>query len=208
MVWDYVIRLDNVFLFQIVATIVAAAAYLAARITCNRAIDRLVRSRQRLHPRRVASTRRAVSIIAIALLFATLAVVWSVDFRSLAVASGAILAALGIAFFAQWSVLSNVTTSIIMFWRFPIHIGDRIGLLSDKSFSGIVTDLTPFFIVIEDDEGNTVTIPNTSALQQAFVIYNPQASDKTPRQARIPAASAGGRPDEEDIQDAIPRFEV
>ena len=179
MVWDYVARLDNVLLFQIAATLVSFATYLAARLTCNRAIDRLVRSRQRMHPRRVASTRRAVGMIAIALLLATLAVVWSIDLRSLAVASGAILAILGVALFSQWSILSNVTTSIIMFWRFPIHIGDRIKVLSDQPISGTITDLTPFFIVLKDEDSNTVTIPNSMSLQQAFVIYTDEQTQST-----------------------------
>ncbi len=171
MVWDYVVRLDNVLLFQIAATIASVSIYVAARLICNRAINRLVQSRQRMHPRRVGSTRRAVSVIAIALLLATLAVIWSIDLRSLAVVSGAILATLGIAFFSQWSILSNVTTSIIMFWRFPIHIGDRIKVLSDQPISGTITDLTPFFIVLEDEDSNTITIPNSMSLQQAFVVY-------------------------------------
>ena len=173
MVWDYIARLDNVLLFQIVATVAAGAIYLAVRIACNRSIDRLVRSRQRMHPRRVASTRRALSVVTVVMLFATLAVIWSIDLRSLAVTSGAILAALGIAFFAQWSVLSNVTISFIMFWRFPIHVGDRIKVLSDQPISGTVTDLTPFFIVLKDEDSNTVTVPNAVSLQQAFVIYDP-----------------------------------
>lgn len=171
MVWDYVIRLDNVLLFQIIATIASAAVYLVARIICNRAINRLVRSRQRFHPRRVASTRRAVSIITIAVFLATLAVIWSIDLRSLAVASGAVLAILGVAFFSQWSILSNVTTSIIMFWRFPIHIGDRIKVLSDQPISGTVMDLTPFLLILRDEVSNTITIPNSMSLQQAFVVY-------------------------------------
>ena len=171
MAWEHVARLDNVLLFQIVATVISGAIYLATRIACNRAIDRPVRSRTRMRPRRVASTLRALSVITIAPRFGKLASIWSIGLRSLAVASGAVQAALGIAFFAQWPVLSNVTTSLIMFWRFPIHIGDPIRVLSDQPVTGTVTDRTPFFIVLRDEDSNTTTIPNAMSLQQAFVIY-------------------------------------
>jgi small-conductance mechanosensitive channel len=176
---DFVTGLSNILLFQIAATPVTLIVYLAARRICSRAIDRLVRTRQRMHPRRVASTRRTVNIIAFAFLIGTLAVVWSIDLRSVAVTSGAILASLGIAFFAQWSLLSNVTTSFIMFWRFPIHIGDRIKVLSDQPIDGTVTDLTPFFIVLEDEGSNTITIPNNISLQQSFLIYATEDSNRT-----------------------------
>ena len=65
-----------------------------------------------------------------------------------------------------------------MFWRFPINSGDRVGLLSDEAFSVIVTEFTPFFIVMRNDDGNTVVVPNAIAFQQIFVIYHA----KTPEQ--------------------------
>ena len=66
-----------------------------------------------------------------------------------------------------------------MFWRFPIHIGDRIKVLSDQPISGTITDLTPFFIVLKDEDSNTVTIPNSMSLQQAFVIYTEEQTQST-----------------------------
>lgn len=174
MVWDLFVRLDNVLLFQIAATVASVVIHLVALRLCNKAIDRRIRSRRSFHPRRIATTRRTINVVAIAFLIAILAAVWSIHLRSLALASGAILATLGVAFFAQWSVLCNVTTSVIMFWRFPIRVGDRIKVLSEPPVSGTVTNLTPFFIVLMDEDSNTITIPNAMSLQQAFVIYPPE----------------------------------
>lgn len=192
--------LGSLLLFKIVATIVAVVVYVLVRIIRNRAIDRIARARQ-FHPSRVFMVRRALGIVGWIILLGVLTIIWSIDFRSLAVASGAILAALGIAFFAQWSILSNVTTSIIMYWRFPIHIGGRVGLLSDQSFSGIVTDLTPFFIVIRDDDGNIVTVPNVLSLQQAFIVYSDGApaegeGEKKQGSQSVPAAEPAGSLDD------------
>ena len=176
---DFWQQLDATLLFKIAATLVAVAAYTVTRIVRNRAIHRIARARN-LYAYRVAATRRILELVSLIVLAGAMALIWSINFSSLVLASGAILATIGIAFFAQWSILSNVTTSVIMFWRFPIHIGDRVGLLSDKDFSGVVRDLTPFFIVLTDDNGNTVTIPNTLSLQQIIVIYD----HTTPEQIR------------------------
>ncbi len=162
---------DAVLLTKIIATLVAVVIYAVVRVVRNRAIDRIAGARN-LHPPRVAEMRRVVGIISVIVLVGVLALTWSVQFSSLVIASGAIVAAIGVAFFAQWSILSNVTTSIIMFWRFPIHVGDRVGLVSDRNFSGVVRELTPFFIVLTDENGNTVTIPNALSLQQMFIVYD------------------------------------
>ena len=40
---------------------------------------------------------------------------------------------MGVAMFAQWSILSNITSGIILFFSFPFKIGDLI-LIHDKDF--------------------------------------------------------------------------
>ena len=67
-------------------------------------------------------------------LLGVMALEWSINFHNFLAATGAVLATIGIGFFAGWSSLSNVTASFIMFWRFPMHVGDKIGLITDKNF--------------------------------------------------------------------------
>lgn len=200
----FLYNLETLLLLKISGTVFAIVVFLASRLILNGAINHIARTRRR-HPQRVASTRRSTGIISILVLVGLLAIIWSIDFFQLVMVAGAILAAIGVAFFAEWSILSNVTISIIMFWRFPIHVGDRVGLLNDKSFSATVTALTPFFIIMADDDGNRVTMPNTASLQQVLVIYNPDAPANSPQRTGIPAASAEVSLDREESQDATPR---
>ena len=90
--------------------------------------------------------------------------------RRMAVTSGAILATIGFGFVAQWSIPGNVTTGIVTFRRFPIHAGARAVMLSDQEFSAVADEFTPLFVILQDDDGNKVTIPN-SLPQQMFVAY-------------------------------------
>ena len=79
-----------------------------------------------------------------------LAAIWGVEFRQLVVFMSSILAVLGVGFFAQWSILSNLTASVILFFNHPVRIGDRIKVI-DKDFNyiGKVNDITGFFLFMK-----------------------------------------------------------
>lgn len=130
-------------LSQIVATIAVLALYPILRRIRARAIDRIAHRRQLSH-QRAGMARDVVGILSSIALIGIIALIWGIRIQNLAALASAILAGIAIGLFAQWSILSNVTASIIIFLRFPIHTGDRIGLVSDKSFSATVMEFTPF----------------------------------------------------------------
>ena len=82
-----------------------------------------------------------------------------------------VIALLGVAFFAQWSLLSNLTASIIIFFYHPLKIGDRIKIL-DKEFEseGLVKNITGLYTMMELDNGRKVSIPNSLILQKGIEI--------------------------------------
>jgi small-conductance mechanosensitive channel len=81
-----------------------------------------------------------------------------------------VVTVLGIAFFAQWSILSNITSSLILFFNHPMKIGQRIRVV-DKEYdiSGELIDISFFFLYIKSDDGELITIPNTIVLQKTIV---------------------------------------
>lgn len=165
-------------LSQIIATIAVVALYPIARRIRTRAIDRMAHRRQLSH-QRAGMAHDVVGILSFIALIGIITLIWGIRIQNLAVLASAILASIAIGLFAQWSILSNVTASIIIFLRFPIRTGDRIGLVSDKSFSAIVTEFTPFSIVLKDDNGNTVVIPNSAIVQQQMlIIYDDSRSEQ------------------------------
>ena len=125
----------------------------------KRAISNNARN-HKFSPNRVASAHRAVSVIGFLDLVAVLVVAWSINDQSVLVVTGAIVATMRIGFFAGWSILSNVTASIITFWRLRMHVGDRGGLTGNQSFVAVVKEFTPFYIIREDLDGNLITLPN------------------------------------------------
>jgi small-conductance mechanosensitive channel len=104
-----------------------------------------------------------------------LAGVWGLDQNELAVFASTVLTVMGVAFFAQWSLLSNITSSLILFFNHPLKIGDTIKVLDkDCPFEGEVTDLTYFFLHLRTTTGEIITIPNSVVLQKSISIVSRQ----------------------------------
>ncbi|QPN56868.1 mechanosensitive ion channel [Synechococcus sp. CBW1107] len=80
------------------------------------------------------------------------------------------LTILGIAFFAQWSILSNITSTIIIFFSHPAGIGDKVKILDvEFAVEGEIVDIGLFFIVLQGSDGSVLSIPNNLFLQKAVV---------------------------------------
>ncbi len=155
---------------QILETTIVLLIYIMAFFITKNIINN---SLKKAHLQR---TRRKIIIKAIQL-FTTIgalilvAGVWGLEQNEIAVFASTLLTALGIAFFAQWSLLSNITSSIILFFNHPLKIDDTVRVL-DKDFpiEGEVTDLTYFFVHLKTRDSEIITIPNSLALQKSFAI--------------------------------------
>jgi small-conductance mechanosensitive channel len=88
--------------------------------------------------------------------------VWGFKQNDIALFASSILTALGIAFFAQWSLLSNITSSILIFFNHPVKLGSYIKVLhKDFNYEGEVIEMNYFFVHIKTKENEVVTIPNS-----------------------------------------------
>ena len=114
------------------------------------------------------------------LLAVALIVIWGVDFKELGLLLSSIFAVIGVALFATWSILSNITAGIVLFFYFPFKIGDRIRIL-DKDFpdEALIIDIQAFNINLKKDNGELLTYPNNLLLQKGVVLVQKQvATDK------------------------------
>jgi len=75
----------------------------------------------------------------------------------------------GVAFFAQWSILSNITGSLIIFFGFPYRVGDTIRVVDkDDDIHGVIEQISLFHVII-NREGDLITYPNNLILQKAVI---------------------------------------
>jgi small-conductance mechanosensitive channel len=82
----------------------------------------------------------------------------------------------GVGFLATWTMISNITASFfIALWR-PFHLGDTIEMLPEK-LSGRVIDHSLMFVVIRENSGTVIQIPNNLFFQRMFKVSS--GRDKT-----------------------------
>lgn len=116
---------------------------------------------------RVTIINRVITFILYATAIVIIAFIWGVDEKQLLVYISSFLTILGIAFFAQWSILSNITAGLILYINYPVKIGDSITVLEkDNNVSGEIKDIGAFFITLKTKEGELITMPNAMILQK------------------------------------------
>lgn len=116
-----------------------------------------------------------ISIVAIIALF----VIWGVKPQNVIVVISSLFAVVGVAMFATWSILSNVTSGIILFFSAPFKIGDIIKI-HDKEFpiEAEVDDIRGFHTYLKTKEGELITYPNSLLLQKGISVIKKPSEEK------------------------------
>ncbi|WP_406683393.1 mechanosensitive ion channel family protein [Seonamhaeicola sp. MEBiC1930] len=104
------------------------------------------------------------------------AFVFGVKFEDIAIIFSSVFAILGIALFAAWSVLSNVTSGIILFFSYPYKVGDKIKIHdNDLPTEAIIEDIGAFHLHLRLVNGDLVTYPNSLILQKPVTLIEKDA---------------------------------
>ncbi len=99
-----------------------------------------------------------------------LAIVWEISFRGLSLYFASFFTIAGVALFAQWSILSNITASVLLFFFYPYKIGSSIKIMDgDNSVEGVIIDITLFAMLIEQKDEKVVCYPNNLAINKAII---------------------------------------
>lgn len=108
------------------------------------------------------------------LLFTTLftaGLLLGINYDKFGFVMSSIFAVIGVALFAQWSILSNITASIIIFFFFPYRVGDTIRIHDDKEvLEGCIYEITLFHLLIRNEQGEIISFPNSLVFQKAIII--------------------------------------
>lgn len=115
------------------------------------------------------------------LIFTTLFVmsvipIWGINFKNIGIVFSSIFAVIGVALFAQWSILSNITAGIIIFFTIPYKIGDKIKI-HDKDFYEdplTIIDIKAFHLILKSDQGELKAYPNNLILQKGVTLLKNQ----------------------------------
>ncbi len=155
---------------QYIHTAILIAFVIIVKLFAGKAVNRiLVRLENDLKRKKI--TMRIINLFSLIFMVIGLAAIWNIDRSQLMVFITSLITVLGIAFFAQWSILSNITSSLILFFNHPVKIGQRIRVL-DKEYEveGKLIDISFYFLYIKTDADELVTIPTSVALQKTLII--------------------------------------
>jgi small-conductance mechanosensitive channel len=154
---------------QLLETVVLGAVVVSVKLLARSSVNRLL-NKMDFDLKRKQITHRIINLFLTIFVVTVLAAIWNIHRDQLIVFMTSVVTVLGIAFFAQWSILSNITSSLILFFNHPMKIGQRIRVV-DKEYdiSGELIDISFFFLYIKSDDGELITIPNTIVLQKTIV---------------------------------------
>lgn len=156
----------NKYLPQIIASVVIilltpSSKYILGKIVRKYGSMTLKSELRTLHITRV------INILANFTCIVILAIIWGVDPQNMLLAMSSIFAVIGVAFFAQWSILSNITAGIIIFFSTPFRIGDSIHILDkDTPIEATIENILTIHTYLRTKDGELIIIPNSLFLQK------------------------------------------
>nr|WP_199001529.1 mechanosensitive ion channel domain-containing protein [Flavobacterium sp. ASV13] len=163
---------------EILSTLVILIVLLALRVIVAKLIRRFA-STSHLLEHRTNLAIKYIHVLMNILVAITLIVIWGVQTKDIFITISSIATVIGVAMFAQWSILSNITAGMILFFSFPFRIGDTIKI-HDKDFpiEGEIEDISAFHVNLKTKEGERIIFPNNLLLQKGISIMPPQYEDK------------------------------
>jgi small-conductance mechanosensitive channel len=163
---------------EVISTIVTIVVFIVLNFIITKLTKRYAKA-SHLSEHRTNLISKYIDYAMFVLFTISMVAVWGLDPDGLFGFIGGTLAVIGVAFFAQWSILSNITSGVIMFFTFPFRIGDVIRV-HDKDFpiEAQIEDIKAFHTILRTREGEIITYPNSLLLQKGVSIVPIKQEDK------------------------------
>lgn len=144
---------------EIIETLVVVVLFLLFRVVLRNMITKAGKKFD-YQKSRVKTSKRVISTALFIIALAFILMIWGVDQSDLFFFISSALTVMGIALFAQWSILSNITSGLIIYLNHPVKIGDSITIIDrDYEIDGRIATIGLFFLTLETNKGDEITIP-------------------------------------------------
>lgn len=164
--------INNPYLIQEIITLITIIIYFILKGLTVKIVRRFAKTNEVLE-HRANLVIKYINILIGTLAFLTIIITWGVNKDQILLFISSVFAVVGVASFAQWSILSNVTAGIVLFFSYPFKIGDKIRI-HDKDFpiEAEIEDIKAFYILLKSNEGELITFPNNLLMQKGISIVN------------------------------------
>lgn len=151
---------------QVIQSVVAVLVLIIISKTLQRIIDR-AGMKFSYHKIRIKIVKKVITLVLYLVLMGVLLLVWGIAPSQLATYIASLFTVVGIAFLAQWSIISNITSTLIIFFNHQVNIGDTIVILDkDYQIEGKISDIGIFFIIIKVSDNEYVSLPSNVFMQK------------------------------------------
>ncbi|MGZ9736483.1 mechanosensitive ion channel domain-containing protein [Flavobacterium sp. GNP002] len=163
---------------ELIATGILGILLVLFRIISTKLVLRYAKSNQTLE-HRTNLVIKYIHLLINILVTIALIIIWGVQTKDIFIALSSITTVVGVAMFAQWSILSNITSGVILFFSFPFKIGDVIKI-HDKDFpiEAEIEDIGAFHVYLKTIDGEKIIYPNNLLLQKGISILKDHFDDK------------------------------
>ena len=164
--------IEQKYLYQIIATIVALVIFMILRYLVNTIIDNIGKTSE-FAESRTQLVKKYIDYFIYMLALLVIISIWGIKPEQIFLFISSVLTVIGIAFFAQWSILSNITAGIILFFSSPFKIGNVIKIMDkDYPIEAKIIDIRSFYTLLKTAKGEEITFPNNLLLQKGIVVMN------------------------------------
>lgn len=127
-----------------------------------------------LKPEATPKAYHTVRLLAATMTLAILLIVWGIDFSVLLVLSTSLITLTGVALFASWSLLSNITSYFILLFQNSYRRGNFVRIIdADNYVEGHIADVNLFNTKLITEDREIIICPNNLILNRPTVV-NPR----------------------------------
>ncbi|WP_294344913.1 mechanosensitive ion channel domain-containing protein [Prosthecochloris sp.] len=161
---------DTEISINIVATVIAFIIYAVLQIATAKSLKRYGQE-LRFPDQRLLYIKKFFKVFYVTTLLTSIVLIWGIDLQAALVILSSLFAVVGVGLFANWSILSNITASFIIFFTAPYKIGDTIRIVEgENGTEGRIEDIKMFYLKIRNSNGQIISYPNNLVMQKPTII--------------------------------------
>lgn len=124
-----------------------------------------------ISPHRKQRARLLLNTITSIILICLLLMLWGIELRGLLVVGSSMFALLGVALFAGWSLLSNLTSFLILFTQNDCRVGRWVRVVDGANFlEGEITEMGFMNVQLRSLDGDLVLYPNNLFMTRPVIV--------------------------------------
>lgn len=153
---------------KLLETTIIIGIFILVKLITNFSISKTI-NKSLLNESRGQLVKKIINVLLTVVIINLILIVWGVNQSEVVLFMTSALTILGVALFAQWSLLSNLTASVILFFNHSVRLGDTITIMEkDYEIEGTIVDIGFFFITLRTKHEDQITLPSNVFLQKTI----------------------------------------